>query len=112
MSEEKSPPDSQSRTSFLHVPNPFVQKVREDFGPPSPVAVVRDDAQPAKGCFKKLRTERSWHKDLTVSGGPSSEDILKGKSLENEGLSPTLRREVELVMGKNRLLARRMRLTL
>ena len=112
MSEENSPPDSQSRRSFLHVPNPFVQKVREDFGPPSPVAVVRDDAQPAKGCFKELRTERSSHIGLTLSEGASSEDILKGKRLENEGLSPTMRRDVRLDMDRNRLLAKRLRLTL
>lgn len=111
MSEEKSP-DSLSVPSAQRVPNPFVQKVREDFGPPSPVAVVRDVAQPATGCFKKLRTERSWHKGLTVGGGASKEDVLRGKELENEGLSPSLRREVQLVLGRNRLLARRTRLTL
>lgn len=106
MSEDKSP------LSCFSLPNPFVLRVQEDFGPPSPVAVVKDVAQPAKGCLKKLRSERSWHGGKIPQKGPSSEDVLRGKLLENETLSPTLRKDVALNLGQNRLLERRTRLTL
>ena len=111
MSDENSP-DFLRVPSAQRAPNPFVQKVKDDFGPPSPVAVARDLAQPATGCFKKLKTERSLHRGNTVGGGASSEDVLRGRELENETLSPTLRRDVQLVLGRNCLLARRTRLTL
>jgi len=97
------------------LPNPFVLKVIHDWGPSSPVALVKDDIQPATGDLKTLHSD--FDRFLTLkpcvpAAGITGQDILKCKSLNNEDLAPVLRQEVKLTIGSSKLLAKRSRRTL
>lgn len=106
---------SDSSVKQRRLPNPFVLKVIHDWGPSSPVAVTKDDTQPSAGNLKTLHSD--FERVLTLkptapAAGISGADILKCKSLDNEGLAPVLRQEVKLTIGSSKLLAKRSRRTL
>lgn len=101
---------SDTRVKQRRMPNPFVVKVIQEWGPPSPVAVIADATQPATGNFKSLRADRQLLQP--EHSGISSQDILKCKSLNNEDLVPVLRQEVTLTIGSSKLLQKRARRTL
>ena len=96
------------------LPNPFVLKVIQDWGPQSPVAVAKDEYQPATGSIKTLRQDSKSMLTLkpVEAVGISGQDILKCKSLNNEDLAPVLRTEVTLALGRSKLLQKRGRKTL
>lgn len=104
---------SDSGVKQRRLPNPFVLKVIHDWGPSSPMALVKDETQPSAGNLKTLHAD--FERVLTLkpaAAGISGADILKCKSLDNEGLAPVLRQEVKLTIGTSKLLAKRSRRTL
>lgn len=105
--------DTAKPPAARRLPNPFVLKVIQDWGPQSPVAVAKDEYQPAAGSIKTLREDKPMLtlKPTTVNG-VSGQDILKCKSLNNEDLAPVLRTEVTLALGRSKLLQKRGRKTL
>lgn len=95
------------------LPNPFVLKVIQDWGPTSPVALTKDEEQPATGNLKTLHCDLDrFLKPCVPAPGVTGQDILKCKSLNNEDLAPVLRQEVKLTIGSSKLLAKRSRRTL
>lgn len=95
------------------LPNPFVLKVIQDWGPTSPVANTKDEAQPSAGCLRTLHSHCACSQTLKPpAGGVCGQDILKCKSLNNEDLIPALHQEVTLTIGSSKLLQKRSRRTL
>lgn len=96
------------------LPNPFVLKVIQELGPPSPVALTKDSTQPATGSLRTLRDDmqRLSIQTCAPASGINSQDILKCKSLNNEDLVPVLRQEVKLTIGTSKLLQKRARRSL
>lgn len=97
------------------LPNPFLLKVIQDWGPSSPVAHTKDEAQPSTGSLRTLHSDLPAMLTLkpgNTAGGVSSQDILKCKSMNNEDLIPALHQEVKLTIGSSKLLQKRSRRTL
>lgn len=95
------------------LPNPFVLKVIQDWGPSSPVALTKDEAQPSAGSLRTLHSDTACLQTLKPPAvGVCGQDILKCKSLNNEDLIPALHQEVKLTIGSSKLLQKRSRRTL